>query len=90
MCLHDGDVVCSVERDVVQLGDEDRGHGDKEGGPVHVDGGSDGQHELPNALVHPGSVETLQSDRQCGGPEYDITVANQYSVCLVVRLTLMP
>ena len=65
--LHDGHVVRSIERDVVQLGDEDRGHGDEQGGAVHVDGGSDGHHELPNALVHPGSVETLESHRQCCG-----------------------
>ena len=65
--LHDGHVVCSVERDVVELGNEDRGHGDKHSGAVHVDGGSDGHHELANALVHPGSVETLESHRQsCG------------------------
>ena len=65
--LHDGHVVCTSQMDVVQLGDEDRGHGDKHGGAVHVDGGSDGHHKLPNALVNPGSVEALESDRQsCG------------------------
>ena len=58
--------------DVVQLGDEDRGHGDKQGGAVHVDGGSDGHHELPNALVNPSSVQAFESDRQSGGPEYCI------------------
>ena len=65
--LHDGHVVCTIERDVVQLGDEDRGDRDKHGGAVHVDRGSDGHHELPNALVNPGSVQTLESHRQSGG-----------------------
>ena len=68
--LHDGHVVCTIERDVVQLGDEDRGHRDKERGAVHVDGGSDGHHELPDALVNPGPVQALESDWQSGGPDY--------------------
>ena len=66
--LHDGDVVRTIERDVVQLGDEDRGHGDKEGGAVHVDCGSYWHHELPNPLVNPGFVEALESDWKSGGP----------------------
>ena len=65
--LHDGHVVCSIQRDVVQLGNEDRGDGDKHSGAVHVDGGPDGHHELPDALVHPGSVQALESHRQSGG-----------------------
>ena len=68
--LHDGHAVCTSQMDVVQLGDEDRGHGDKQGGAVHVDSGSDGHHELPNALVNPGSVQALESDRQSGGPGF--------------------
>ena len=67
--LHDGDVVRTIERDVVQLGDEDRGHRDKESSAVHVDRGSDGHHELPNPLVNPGFVEALESDWKSGGPD---------------------
>ena len=65
--LHDGHVVCSVQGDVVQLGDEDRGDRDKEGGAVHVDGGSDGHHELPNALVNPGPIKALESHGESRG-----------------------
>ena len=68
--LHDGHVVSTVQLDAVQLGDEDRGYGDKERGAVHVDGGSDGHHELPNALVDPGLVKALESHREGGGPGY--------------------
>ena len=86
--LHDGHVVRSIERDVVQLGDEDRGHGDEQGGAVHVDGGSDGHHELPDAPVHSGSVEALESDWQRGSPEYCLIFRK--SLLGFFRLTLMP
>ena len=67
--LHDGHVVPGVERQVVELGDEDRGHGDEERRAVHVDCGSNRDHELGDPLVHPGSLQALQGDGHGSGSD---------------------
>ena len=64
--LHNGHVVCSIEADVVHLGDEDGGHGDKQGRPVHVDRRADREDELGDAAVDSGFLQTLEADGESG------------------------
>lgn len=56
-----------VQLIVVHLGDEDGSHGLVESCPVHVDGGSHGQHEPRDPPVHVVVLQqALESDGQCG------------------------
>ena len=60
--LHDGHVVPGVERQVVELGDEDRGHGDEERRAVHVHRGSDRQDKLTDPPINSCLLQTLKAD----------------------------
>ena len=62
--LHNSHVVSSVQLDVVHLGDEDGGDGDKERGAVHVDRGADGKNKLTNSFVDTSLLQTLETDGQ--------------------------
>lgn len=66
-CVPYGDDLPKVQLVVVDLGDEDGGHGLVERRPVHVDGGAHGQHEARDPPVHVVVLQqALEGDRQSG------------------------
>lgn len=63
----DGDDLPKVQLVIVHLGDEDGRHGLVERGAVHVDRGTDGQHEADDAPVDVVVLQqALEGDRQRG------------------------
>lgn len=48
----DGEDLPSVKVCAVELGDEDGSDTLEDGGPIHVDSGTDGQNEAADTLVH--------------------------------------
>ena len=65
-----GDQLSKVQLVVVDLGDEDGGHGLVERRAVHVDGGAHRQHEAGDLAVHVAVLQqTLHGDGQSGRAE---------------------
>lgn len=50
--LPDSDDLPTVQGDVIHLGNKDGGHGFIQGGAVHVNGSTYGQHEASHTLIN--------------------------------------